>query len=75
MTLQIKNAKRIFTIIRDKESNNITLADPNPNMEPTAVMRFYSSEYPELTSSTVIGPSMKEGDAVYSFQTIIGDKG
>ncbi len=75
MTLQIKNAKRIFLLIRDKESDNVTLPDPNPNMGPEDVQRFYSSEYPELTSSTVTGPSMKEGDAVYSFQTIIGDKG
>jgi len=75
MTFKVKTANRIFILIREKESDNVTLADPNPNMEPSDVQRFYSSEYPELTSSTVIGPSMKEGDAVYSFQTIIGDKG
>lgn len=75
MTLKIKNALRIFILVRDKESDSITLPDPNPNMEPNDVQRFYSSEYPELTSSTVIGPSMREGNAVYSFQTIIGDKG
>lgn len=75
MTFKVKTANRIFILIREKESDNVILSDPNPNMEPSDVQRFYSSEYPELTSSTVIGPSMKDGAAVYSFQTIIGDKG
>lgn len=75
MTFKVKTANRIFILIREKESDNVTLPDPNPNMEPSDVQRFFSSEYPELTSSTIIGPSMKDGAAVYSFQTIIGDKG
>jgi len=56
MTFKVKTANRIFILIREKESDNVTLPDPNPNMEPSDVQRFYSSEYPELTSSTIVGP-------------------
>lgn len=73
MALKVINTKRVFEI--ERNSKNIPLSDPNPNMEPIEVMKFYSSEYPELTSSNVSGPKMKDDCAVYTFQTIIGDKG
>lgn len=75
MALKIKNAERVFVLKRKQESDTVTLPDPNPNMEINDVQRFYSGEYAELTSSNVIGPKMKDGKAVYEFQTIIGDKG
>jgi PRTRC genetic system protein C len=75
MALRIVNTKRVFIIKRKSEDDNIKLDDPNPNMSEHEVQRFYSSQYPELTSATVVGPSMKDGNAVYSFETIIGDKG
>lgn len=75
MALKIVNTKRVFVIKRKSESDNIKLDDPNPNMSEVDVMKFYSSQYPELTSATIIGPSMKDGNAVYSFETIIGEKG
>lgn len=75
MALKVKNAERLFVIAAKRESDNITLTDPNPSMDPIEVMRFYSGQHPELTSSSVDGPVMKDGKAVYSFQTIIGEKG
>jgi len=73
MALKVINTKRSFVI--KNNSKEVVLKDPNPNMEPVDVMRFYSGQYPELTSSNVSGPKIKEGIAVYTFQTIIGDKG
>lgn len=75
MALKIKNTERVFIIKSKKEKDDVTLPDPNVNMEPIDVMKFYSGEHPELTSSTVTGPKMKDGKAVYEFQTIIGEKG
>lgn len=73
MALKVINTKRSFIIKNNKKE--IVLKDPNPNMEPVDVMRFYSGQYPELTSSNVSGPKIKDGIAEYKFQTIIGDKG
>jgi PRTRC genetic system protein C len=75
MAFQVRTTNRSFILVRKDEDDNITLADPNPNMDPCQVMKFYSSEYPELTSSTIQGPVMREDTAIYNFETIIGDKG
>lgn len=75
MAIKIANAQRLFILKRKKDSDNVILFDPNPKMDPIDVMKFYSGEHPELTSSTVTGPVMKEEKAVYSFETIIGEKG
>ncbi|MCX4335409.1 MAG: PRTRC system protein C, partial [Bacteroidales bacterium] len=42
---------------------------------PEMVMGFYSNTYPELTTATVHGPTMKDDAAVYEFKTTIGTKG
>lgn len=75
MAFKVINADRLFIIKAKKEKDNIELADPNKTMEPVDVMKFYAGKYPELTSSTVTGPVMKSEKAVYTFQTIIGEKG
>ena len=71
MALKITNMTRVFTLNKGKT----TLPDPNPEMEAEEVMAFYATQYPELTNSNVSGPEIKDGKAVYKFQTIIGDKG
>ena len=53
----------------------ITLPDPKPNDSPESVMSFYSNIYPELTTATVHGPTIKDDKAVYEFKTTIGTKG
>jgi PRTRC genetic system protein C len=73
MALQVDTLKRKFTI--KKGGKDVDLADPNPEMTPQDVIKFYSSEYPELTNSTVEGPKVEGGKAVYSFKTSVGTKG
>jgi PRTRC genetic system protein C len=68
MALQV-NSQRKFKF------NKIMLDDPNPNFTPEEVMNFYSNEYPELTTANITGPQLVKDSAVYSFTTIIGDKG
>lgn len=75
MGLVVKNAERVFKLKRKSESDSITLPDPNINMALPDVQKFYASQYPELTSCTIIGPKMRDGKAQYEFQTIIGEKG
>ena len=72
MALEITGIKRVFTF--KKGTATITLDDPNPSDSPEMVMGFYSNTYPELTTATVHGPTMKDDAAVYEFKTTIGTK-
>ena len=73
MALQVDNIKRVFQFKNDKEK--MELADPGPHMTPDDVMNFYSNQYSSLTTSTVSGPKMKDGAAIYTFKTTVGTKG
>jgi len=74
MAIQVIGATRSFRM--KKNGSYINIEDPNPEFSPDEVMSFMSSKYPELTTSTISGPEMKEnGDAVYEFKTTVGTKG
>ena len=73
MALQVTGLKRSFKIFKDKKE--IELADPNPNMSPEDVCKFYSGEYPELTNSTLTGPKVIGDRAEYSVKATVGTKG
>jgi len=73
VALQVDNIKRVFKIKIDKEK--LDLADPGPHMSPEDVMNFYSNQYTSLTTATVSGPEMKDGAAVYKFESTVGTKG
>ena len=73
MALEIKGMTRSFTF--KKGSGTITLDDPDPYESPEMVMGYYSNLYPELTTATVHGPSIRDDKAVYEFKTTIGTKG
>ena len=46
-----------------KGTATITLDDPNPSDSSEMVMGFYSNTYPELTTATIHGPTMKDDAA------------
>lgn len=73
MALTVTGMKRSFTF--RKGSETIRLTDPNPGESPDAVMNYYSNMYPELTTATVHGPTVRNDEAVYEFKTTIGTKG
>lgn len=73
MALIVTGMKRTFTF--RKGSETVRLADPNPADTPDAVMSYYSNIYPELTTATVHGPTIRDDEAVYEFKTTIGTKG
>ncbi|MDQ3048399.1 MAG: PRTRC system protein C [Bacteroidota bacterium] len=65
--------KRTFRIIKNKKT--IDLADPNQNMSPEEVVKFYASEYPEITSGKIDGPKVEGTSAIYSIKETVGTKG
>ena len=73
MALTVNDMKRSFTF--NKGTEMISLPDPNPSESAENVMSYYSNIYPELTTATVHGPTIKDDIAVYEFKTTIGTKG
>ena len=73
MPLNVQGMTREFHFQRNNK--DVVLSDPDISMSPDEVMSFYSNTYPELTTSTVGGPSIKDDKLVYKFKTTIGTKG
>lgn len=73
MAFQVTGLKRVFRIINGKTKTD--LPDPNPSMSPEDVIKFYSGEYPELTSATLTGPKVVGDKAEYSAEASVGTKG
>lgn len=73
MALQITSLNRSFQFTKDKKE--LKLPDPNPAFTPAEVMQFYSTQHPELTTSTIDGPKIENAKAVYEFKTTVGTKG
>jgi len=73
MALQVTGLERKFII--KKDGKDIQLNDPNPSMSPEDVIKFYASEYPELTTANVSGPKIEAGKAIFSIKEVVGTKG
>lgn len=73
MAMEVTNLKRKFSF--KKGNDTVELPDPNPEFSADEVMQFYSTQYSELTTSTVDGPKIKNDAAVYEFKTTVGTKG
>lgn len=69
MPLETSAVERTFTY------NGISLADPNPSLEPDKVREHYAGIYPELHTGVVEGPTLKGGKHAYSFIRSVGTKG
>lgn len=64
------------TVLTRKFSyNGLTLADPAPGKDPDQIRVFYATQFPELLTAVVEGPSTKNGVATYTFQRAVGSKG
>lgn len=73
MALQVTNLKRSF--IYKNGNKDVSLSDPNSEMSPEEVIKFYTAKHPELTNATISGPKVEGSKAVYTFKTIVGTKG
>lgn len=73
MALQVTKLKRNFTFEKDKKK--IELSDPNPNMSPEEVLKFYSGTHAELTNAVIEGPKVVGDKASYNITTKAGKLG
>ena len=64
---------RVF-ILKEKEQE-IRLDDPEPKWNLQAVLNFYSSNYPALTTAKISSPTIVDDIVEYRFETVIGTKG
>lgn len=65
--------ERVFIIV-DK-GQEIKLSDPEPKWSVEAVMNFYASTYPILTTAKVSAPVIREDTLQYTFVSVMGTKG
>lgn len=61
--------------VLEKGTAKTTLPDPDPEMGAGEVLKFYSRTYPELVTSSVVGPEYKENKVVWTFKSCVGTKG
>jgi PRTRC genetic system protein C len=70
---------KVDSLIREfkfkKDGAKVTLPDPNPSFTVSEVVRFYSNQYPELTTAAVGAPKVEGDKAVYNFETTVGTNG
>lgn len=64
---------RVFRL--QKAGKTITLPDPGEDMTADQVRKFYSSQHPELVTSSASGPAYEGENAVYTFKATVGTKG
>lgn len=55
--------------------NTKELPDPDPELSPEEVLKFYSGTYPELATANVKGPEFKSTYALYEFSSSYKPKG
>ncbi len=67
--MEIKGLERKFVY------DNKQLPEINVKLSPKEVMNVYSNTYPELNNGQVVGPEIVEEKQVFTFKTILGEKG
>lgn len=65
--------ERVF-VLNDK-GQIITLTDPEPKWSVQAVLNYYSTTYPILTTAKISAPEIKDDKVEYRFESVIGTKG
>lgn len=65
--------QRVFTL--KDNGREIRLTDPEPRWSVEAVMNFYASTYPILTTAKVSAPQIKDDAVEYRFESVMGTKG
>jgi PRTRC genetic system protein C len=71
--LESKPLKRKFVF--KKKGKEIELDDFNPNASPEEIIKFYSGQYPELTSATVDEPKYVGENVVFNISDSPGTLG
>jgi len=74
MALEVTNLEREFKL-QKPDGKFIPLSDPNPDLSPAEVVKFHSSDHPELTNGIVEGPVVVNDKAVFTIKTKAGKLG
>lgn len=74
MALQVTHLQRTFKLDKGK-GKSVELSDPNIEMSPQEVMKFYSGSHPELTNAIIEGPKVEGDKAAYTISTKAGKLG
>lgn len=74
MALEVTHLERTFEY-KNKAGTPVPLADPNPELAPDEVMKFYAGTHPELTNGIIEGPTVVGDKAKYSITTKAGKLG
>lgn len=64
---------RLF-LMKDK-GNELTLSDPDAKWSVEAVLQFYATTYPILTTAKISGPLINDDAVQYRFESMMGTKG
>ena len=64
-----KKLERVFM------HGKIELQDPDSSISIERVKDIYSNRYPELVNAKFNGPKIKDGKAVYTFDSNVGTNG
>ena len=64
----------VETLKREFVIKDVTLPDPDPTMSINQVIKFYSTQYPELVNSSY-ETEVKDGIAKYTFKQSVGKFG
>jgi PRTRC genetic system protein C len=70
---EIKQVERLFYF--NQGGTNHTLPDPNPEMTPHEVKKFYAARFPDLINANIEGPRTKNDRLEFTFTGNIGVKG
>lgn len=65
--------ERVFLL--NEKGLEIKLTDPEPKWSVQAVLNFYSTTYPILTTAKISAPVIKDDTVQYRFESAIGTKG
>lgn len=71
--LATTSIKRVFKFNHNGET--IELEDFNPSLPFGEIVKFYASQYPELTTAKITGPKSEGDSLVFSIDTKVGTLG
>lgn len=69
MAITKHKANRVFLY------NGAKLPDPAPGQDIAQARRILAMTYPEVQTATIEGPTMRDGEVVYTIARAVGVKG
>jgi PRTRC genetic system protein C len=68
-TVQVQALERVFRY------NGVDLPDPGQNFSPDQVKDLFTTNFPEMTTAVIEGPTESNGKLMFEFRRAVGTKG